>query len=61
MTLSAHNIQQLIKWTVYTLLLVNFGFYLLDDLRIAQHILRDGWTILDRWLCSDRNECRCVA
>ncbi len=61
MTLSGHNIQQLIKWTVYTLLLVNFGFYILDDLRIAQHILRDSWTILDRWLRSDRNECRCVA
>ncbi len=47
MRVTAHNIQQLIKWTVYALLLVNFAFYILDDLRIAQHILRDGWTILD--------------
>ena len=47
MRVTAHNIRQLIKWMVYALLLVNFAFYILDDLRIAQHTLRDGWTILD--------------
>ena len=25
------DVQQLIKWVVYTLLIVNFGFYILED------------------------------
>ena len=36
------NVQQLIKWVVYTLLIVNFGFYILEDWNRADHSLRAG-------------------
>ncbi|MCP3956651.1 MAG: hypothetical protein GY719_02240 [bacterium] len=37
-----------IKWTVYTLLLVNFGYYFWEEWGIAMHVLRDGGTFL-KW------------
>ena len=42
-----HRIQQGVKWTVYTLLLVNFGFYIADDIGWARHTLHAGSTVLD--------------
>jgi hypothetical protein len=39
--------RQLIKIVVYTLLLLNWGYYILDDWRIAQHTLNDASTWLD--------------
>jgi hypothetical protein len=33
-----------IKWTVYTLLLINFGYYFWEEWVIAAHALRDGGT-----------------
>lgn len=44
--LTPHAIKQLIKWTVYTLLIVNFGFYVWDDWQVALHTLRAGGTIV---------------
>jgi hypothetical protein len=40
-------LRQLIKIAVYGLLLVNFGFYLVDDWTVASHTARDSWTLLD--------------
>ena len=42
-----HRIQQGVKWTVYTLLLVNFGFYIVEDSVRASHTLHAGSTFLD--------------
>ena len=42
-----HKIQQTIKWTVYALLIVNFVFYVFEDLNRAMHTLNDGSTLLD--------------
>ncbi len=36
-----------IKWTVYTLLLINFGYYIWEDSMVAAHSLRAGGTFLD--------------
>ena len=36
-----------IKWTVYTLLLVNFGYYFWEEWVIATHTLRAGGTLLE--------------
>jgi hypothetical protein len=44
-----HKIQQAIKWTVYTLLIINFVYYLNEDWSRAVHTLRVGATFLD-WL-----------
>ena len=41
------DIQQAIKWTVYTLLIVNFGFYVLEDWDRAMHSLREGATLFE--------------
>ncbi len=41
------DIQQAIKWTVYTLLIVNFGFYFLEDWDRAMHSLREGATLFE--------------
>lgn len=38
---------QLIKWTVYTLLLVNFFYYAWDEWVMAQHSLRQGGNLHD--------------
>ncbi|MDX1405602.1 MAG: hypothetical protein R3192_13730 [Woeseiaceae bacterium] len=43
----AHNIRQAIKWTVYTLLLINFGFYIHEDWSRALHTMDAGSTLLD--------------
>lgn len=45
--LRLHRIQQGVKWTVYTLLLVNFGFYIAEDSVRAAHTLTAESTILD--------------
>ena len=37
---------QLVKWTVYTLLLLNWGFYAVEEFYIASHVLRQGGTFL---------------
>jgi len=42
-----HKLQQGVKWTVYTLLIVNFAFYFLEDLERARHILHSGSSFLD--------------
>jgi hypothetical protein len=42
-----HKIQQAIKWTVYTLLIINFVFYLFEDWNRAIHTLTAGSTFLD--------------
>ena len=46
-TSKLHKIQQAIKWTVYTLLIVNFVFYFFEDLNRAVHTLHAGSTFLD--------------
>lgn len=40
--------QQIIKWTVYTLLLVNFALYINDDWIAAQYSVPDGATLIRR-------------
>jgi len=42
-----HRIQQAVKWTVYTLLFVNFVFYFFEDWNRAVHTLTAASTILD--------------
>jgi hypothetical protein len=40
---------QLIKWTVYALLLLNWAYYAWDEWNMAQHTLRQGGSLHD-WL-----------
>ena len=54
MTAHAHHqaenkldIGQLIKWTVYVLLLLNWGFYFWEEWVISGHTLRQGGTFLE--------------
>ncbi|NOR37007.1 MAG: hypothetical protein GQ577_09680 [Woeseiaceae bacterium] len=42
-----HKLQQAVKWTVYTLLLINFVYYIFEDWDRASHILHGGSTFLD--------------
>ena len=42
-----HKLQQIIKWSVYTLLLVNWGFYIAEDWTRAMHSLGPESTLLD--------------
>jgi len=42
-----HKIQQIVKWLVYALLIVNFGFYFIEDSRRAVFTLHAGSTFLD--------------
>jgi len=42
-----HLIQQAIKWTVYTLLIINWIYYIFEDANRAAHILDAGSTFLD--------------
>jgi hypothetical protein len=37
---------QVIKWTVYILLLLNFGYYFFEELYISSHTLRQGGTLM---------------
>jgi hypothetical protein len=39
--------QQAVKWTVYTLLLLNFGYYITDDWRMAQSTLLPDASFLE--------------
>jgi hypothetical protein len=39
--------QQRVKWTVYGLLIVNFGFYLFDDWNRSIHVLEASSTVVD--------------
>ncbi len=43
-----HKLQQGIKWTVYTLLLINFGYYIAEDWNRAIHTLGPDAGLLDR-------------
>ena len=45
---SAVDFRQWIKWAIYSLLLVNFAFYIQDDWEIAAHTLRNGGSFL-KW------------
>lgn len=38
---------QVLKWTVYTLLIFNFGYYIFDDWRAAQSTITESSTFLD--------------
>ena len=38
---------QFIKWTVYSLLLINWGFYFVEEIYISSHTLRLGGSFLD--------------
>jgi hypothetical protein len=40
--------RQVIKWIVYTLLLVNFALYIRNDWQIAEHTMRNGGSFL-KW------------
>ncbi len=42
-----HKIQQAVKWTVYTVLIINFVFYVFEDWNRAVHTLHAGSTFLD--------------
>ncbi|MEM7279458.1 MAG: hypothetical protein AAF385_15200 [Pseudomonadota bacterium] len=44
-----HKIQQIVKWVVYSLLIVNFGFYIWEDTYRAIHTMHEGSTWFD-WL-----------
>ena len=37
---------QLVKWTVYSLLLLNWGYYAVEEFYIASHVLRQGGSFL---------------
>ena len=37
---------QLVKWTIYSLLLLNWGYYAVEEIYIASHVLRNGGTFL---------------
>jgi len=39
--------RQIIKWVIYSLLLINFAFYIRDDWQIALHTMRNGGTFLE--------------
>jgi hypothetical protein len=41
------NLQQLIKWTVYSLLIFNWGLYVREDWHNAQFTLANGGSLLD--------------
>ena len=42
-----HKVQQFVKWSVYTFLLINWGFYIAEDLTVASHTLTADSTFLD--------------
>lgn len=42
-----HKIQQAVKWIVYTLLIINWGFYIFEDWNRAVHTLNPGSTLLE--------------
>ena len=42
-----HKVQQIVKWTVYIFLLINWGFYIVEDWNRAVHTLTAASTFLD--------------
>ncbi|MEM1412139.1 MAG: hypothetical protein AAGH19_07240 [Pseudomonadota bacterium] len=42
-----HRRAQLIKWTVYTLLLLNGAFYLIEEIQMAAHTLKHGASLYE--------------
>ena len=42
-----HKAQQVVKWIVYTLLIINFGYYIVEDMTRAIHTLTPDSTLLD--------------
>jgi len=42
-----HKMQQAVKWTVYTLLIINWAFYIHEDWDRAVHTLNAGSTLFD--------------
>lgn len=38
---------QIVKWTVYSLLVVNFGYYLAEEIYISSHTLRGGGSLVE--------------
>lgn len=44
--LDLHAIQQVVKWIVYAILIVNFFFYVQNDIEVAVHGLRGGGSFL---------------
>lgn len=40
-------IAQFIKWVVYSLLLVNFGYYFVEEIYISSHTLRHGGSLVE--------------
>ncbi len=50
----AFELRVWIKWTVYTLLLINFGYYFWEDWMVAAHSLRAGGTFLE-WTAAFAN------
>ena len=46
-TWDAQKIQQVLKWTIYTLLLINFAFYIGEDWNRIAYTLTAKSTILD--------------
>lgn len=45
--LTAHQIRQIIKWSVYALLTINFVFYTREEIFFAEHTLREGAGFLE--------------
>lgn len=41
------DVRQTIKWSVYALVIINFGFYIRNDLVIASHTLYSGSSLLE--------------
>jgi len=46
-SIDLHRLQQGLKWIVYTLLLINFGFYIYEDWDRAMHTLTPESTFID--------------
>lgn len=46
-SIDLHKLQQVVKWIVYGLLIINWGFYILEDWDRAIHTLGPGSTLLD--------------
>jgi hypothetical protein len=42
-----HKVQQIVKWAVYIFLLINWGFYIVEDWTTAAHTLTADSTFLD--------------
>ena len=45
--LDLHRLQQILKWVVYSFLLVNFVYYIYEDTDRALHVLTDASTLAD--------------